>query len=77
MNQGKQFWISALLSSLTMALIMSGVISGAKMGFSAQWPPVWLSSFLVAWPCALALNLTVLPKVRQLSQWLASSKVQS
>lgn len=28
----KQFWVTAILSSLTMAMIMSGVISGYKWG---------------------------------------------
>ncbi|MDF2155234.1 DUF2798 domain-containing protein [Vibrio sp. CAU 1672] len=73
----KQFWISSLLSSLTMALIMSGVLSGYRLGFNAEWPPVWLESFSLAWPCALLLNLTVLPQVRRLSAWLATSKAIS
>ncbi|WP_159651082.1 DUF2798 domain-containing protein [Vibrio atypicus] len=70
----KQFWISALLSSFTMAVIMSGLLSGYKLGFSAEWPSVWLQSFSLAWPCALALNLTVLPQVRKLAAWLAAPK---
>ncbi|EGQ9329710.1 TPA: DUF2798 domain-containing protein [Vibrio vulnificus] len=51
---------------------MSGLISGYKMGFSADWPPIWLQSFTIAWPCALLLNLTVLPQVRKMAAWLAS-----
>jgi len=70
----RQFWISALLSSFTMAVIMSGLLSGYKLGFSAEWPSVWLQSFSLAWPCALALNLTVLPQVRKLAAWLAAPK---
>ncbi|WP_159737651.1 DUF2798 domain-containing protein [Vibrio atypicus] len=70
----KQFWISALLSSFTMAVIMSGLLSGYKLGFSAEWPSVWLQSFSLAWPCALALNLTVLPQVHKLAAWLAAPK---
>ncbi|PMJ66501.1 MFS transporter permease [Vibrio splendidus] len=58
------------LSSLTMATIMSGLISGYKMGFSHEWPPIWLQSFLIAWPCAITLNLTVLPLIRKLSAWI-------
>ena len=71
----KQFWISALLSSLTMALIMSGLISGYRLGFSSQWPAIWLDSFILAWPVALTLNLTVLPQIRKLSAWLANINV--
>ncbi|WP_281629602.1 DUF2798 domain-containing protein [Vibrio sp. St2] len=67
----KHFWISALLSSLTMAVIMSGLISGYKLGFSSEWPAIWLDSFILAWPAALVLNLTVLPLIRKLSYWLA------
>ncbi|WP_394143562.1 DUF2798 domain-containing protein [Vibrio atypicus] len=70
----RQFWISALLSSFTMAVIMSGLLSGYKLGFSTEWPSVWLQSFSLAWPCALALNLTVLPQVRKLAAWLAAPK---
>ncbi|MBY6195784.1 DUF2798 domain-containing protein [Vibrio hangzhouensis] len=70
----KQFWLSTLLSSLTMAIMMSGIISGYKLGFSSDWPPVWLQSFLLAWPCALLLNLTVLPQVRHFAAWLSQPK---
>ena len=62
----KQFWVTAILSSLTIATIMSGLISGYKMGFSHEW----LQSFLIAWPCAITLNLTVLPLIRKLSAWI-------
>ncbi|MDA0117456.1 MULTISPECIES: DUF2798 domain-containing protein [Vibrio] len=73
----KHFWISALLSSLTMAVIMSGLISGYKLGFSSEWPAIWLDSFILAWPAALVLNLTVLPLIRKLSSWLAGGGVVS
>jgi len=71
----KQFWYTALLSSFTMALIMSGVLSGYKIGFSSEWPANWLNSFLIAWPLALLLNLTALPQIRKLAFWLAEPKV--
>ncbi|USD63027.1 DUF2798 domain-containing protein [Vibrio sp. SCSIO 43140] len=70
----KQFWLTALLSSLAMALMMSGIISGYKMGFSADWPETWVKSFLIAWPCALLLNLTVLPKIRAFAAWCCQPK---
>lgn len=69
-----QFWLTALLSSLTMATMMSGIISGYKMGFNAEWPAVWASSFMVAWPCALLLNLTVLPRIRAFAHGVVSQK---
>ncbi len=69
----KQFWFSALLSSLTMAIIMSGLLSGYKLGFNHLWPAIWFDSFIIAWPVALTLNLTVLPQVRKLSSWLAGT----
>ncbi len=72
----KQFWLTALLGSFIMALIMSGVLSGYKIGFSAKWPERWFESFLVAWPLALILNLTVLPHVRRLAFWLAEPSVE-
>ncbi|ELV8725617.1 DUF2798 domain-containing protein [Vibrio fluvialis] len=67
----KQFWLTALMSSFVMALIMSGVLSGYKLGFNAQWPPIWLNGFTIAWPLALLLNLTVLPQIRNLAAWLS------
>ncbi len=71
----KQFWITALLSSFAMAVIMSGLISGYRLGFNHQWPAIWLDSFILAWPVALFLNLTVLPQIRKLSAWLANVNV--
>ncbi|KAA8602860.1 MULTISPECIES: DUF2798 domain-containing protein [Vibrio] len=73
----KQFWVTALLSSLTMATIMSGVISGYKMGFSHEWPSIWLQSFFIAWPCAFTLNLTVLPLIRKFAAWICKPKAKT
>ncbi|MEL0607377.1 DUF2798 domain-containing protein [Vibrio echinoideorum] len=73
----KQFWVTAILSSLTMAMIMSGVISGYKMGVSHEWPPIWLQSFFIAWPCALTLNLTVLPLIRRLAAWICKPRTKA
>ncbi|WP_434763543.1 DUF2798 domain-containing protein [Vibrio fortis] len=70
----KLHYVTATLSSLVMALLMSGIISGTKMGFSHEWPPVWLNSFLMAWPCALVLSLTLLPKVRKLAEWICKPR---
>ncbi|USH04490.1 DUF2798 domain-containing protein [Grimontia kaedaensis] len=69
----KRFWITTALSTLVMAIAMSGLISGYKMGFSADWPQAWGQSFVVAWPCAFLLSVTVLPKVKQFSEWLAEA----
>ncbi|MBW3695227.1 DUF2798 domain-containing protein [Vibrio sp. T187] len=65
----KQVWLNTFLSSFVMAAIMSGIISGTKMGFSAEWPPIWLQSFTMSWPCALVLGFTVLPLIRKFSVW--------
>ncbi|KXF82817.1 DUF2798 domain-containing protein [Enterovibrio coralii] len=70
--KNKQFWISTTISTATMAMMMSGVISGYKMGFSSDWPAIWLDSFQIAWPCAFILNLTVLPQVRKAASWLSA-----
>jgi hypothetical protein len=67
----KQFWLTAVMSSFTMALMMSGIISLSKMGMSWDWFYSWPFSFLIAWPCALLLNLTLLPKIRSLAERLA------
>ncbi|WP_366873050.1 DUF2798 domain-containing protein [uncultured Shewanella sp.] len=71
--RNKEFWLTSVLSSLTMASMMSGLISGYKMGFSSEWLPVWAQSFLIAWPFALFLNLTVLPQLRTFTAWLCRS----
>ncbi|MDK9739710.1 DUF2798 domain-containing protein [Vibrio sp. D404a] len=70
----KLHYVTAVLSSLIMALLMSGIISGTKMGFSHDWPPVWFNSFLVAWPCALTLSLTLLPQVKKLAEWICKPR---
>ncbi len=70
----KQFWVSTLLSSVTMALLMSGTISAIRMGgFSMHWLSVWANGFLIAWPVAIFANLTILPKIRQLAAWLCTN----
>ncbi|MGF1752675.1 DUF2798 domain-containing protein [Vibrio makurazakiensis] len=72
----KQMWLNTILSSFVMAAIMSGIISGSKMHFSAEWPPIWLQSFTMSWPCALVLSFTVLPQVRKFSAWLTTPRVK-
>lgn len=67
----KERLIQALLGSMFMALMMSGVISLSKVGLNLHWLSSWRDSFLVAWPVAFALNLTVMPKVRLFAHWLA------
>lgn len=67
----KQFCVSALLSSVTMALLMSGSMSAIRMGgFSSEWVSAWMNGFTIAWPVAIVANLTVLPKIRELAAWL-------
>ena len=67
----KQFWVSALLSSVTMALIMSGSMSAIRMGgFSSEWLSAWMNGFTIAWPVAIFANLTILPKIREFAAWL-------
>ncbi|ENM5728998.1 DUF2798 domain-containing protein [Vibrio mimicus] len=67
----KEILIQAILGSLFMALMMSGVISLSKVGLNLQWLSAWRDSFFVAWPVAFALNLTVMPKIRRVAHWLA------
>ncbi|ENM5772386.1 DUF2798 domain-containing protein [Vibrio mimicus] len=67
----KEILIQAILGSLFMALMMSGVISLSKAGLNLQWLSAWRDSFFVAWPVAFALNLTVMPKIRRVAHWLA------
>lgn len=67
----KEALVTAFLSSLTMATLMSGIISLSKLGFTAEWLVAWRQGFTVAWPCALLLSLTLQPQVRRLAKWLA------
>ncbi|RTZ17902.1 DUF2798 domain-containing protein [Vibrio aquaticus] len=67
-----QFWITSVLSSFSMAVLMSGIITASKVGFNDLWPAAWLSSLIIAWPCALLLNFTILPKIKMFSEWLAT-----
>ncbi|AMO55411.1 MFS transporter permease [Endozoicomonas montiporae] len=68
----KEFLINCFLSSVFMTLMMSGVISGTKVGFGSAWLGYWTESFLFAWPLALIFNMTIVPQVRGLSIWLAN-----
>ncbi|GLR74207.1 DUF2798 domain-containing protein [Aliivibrio sifiae] len=71
----KQFWLSALLSSITMALLMSGSMSAIRMGgVSLEWVSAWMEGFTIAWPVAIVANLTILPKIRQFTTWLCRDK---
>ncbi|NIY84127.1 DUF2798 domain-containing protein [Vibrio hepatarius] len=73
----KQFLVTTLLSSFTMAFLMSGLMSGINLGFNAAWPAIWMKGFVLAWPSALLLNLTILPQVRKLSAWIINPNVVS
>ncbi|END5390062.1 DUF2798 domain-containing protein [Vibrio vulnificus] len=41
------------------------MLQSARLTLWVDRPPIWLQSFSIAWPCALLLNLTVLPRVRK------------
>ncbi|CAH0533664.1 hypothetical protein VST7929_01535 [Vibrio stylophorae] len=66
-----QFWLTAVLSSLTMASCMSGVLTTINTGIDAMLLNRWFHSFSIAWPIALTLNLLILPQVRRLAAWLS------
>lgn len=71
----KQYWLTALLSSLTMALLMSAAMSAIRMEeISMAWVAAWMHGFTIAWPVAILANLTILPKIRQLSAWLCRNE---
>lgn len=70
-----QFWITSVLSSFSMAVMMSGIITASKVGFNDLLPAAWLSSLIIGWPCALFLNITILPKIKTASNKLASKLV--
>nr|WP_086939191.1 DUF2798 domain-containing protein [Thaumasiovibrio occultus] len=67
-----QFWTTAILSSLTMALCMSGVLTSINTGIDSEWHLRWARSFSMAWPVALTMNILVLPKIRQLAAHIAA-----
>ncbi|ELK2036096.1 DUF2798 domain-containing protein [Vibrio vulnificus] len=48
------------------------MLQSARLTLWVDRPPIWLQSFSIDWPCALLLNLTVLPQVRKMAAWLAS-----
>ncbi|WP_159739066.1 DUF2798 domain-containing protein [Vibrio atypicus] len=67
----KERLFQAILGSLFMAMMMSGVITLNKVGLNLQWLSLWRDSFFIAWPVAFALNLTVMPKICHFAHWLA------
>lgn len=70
----RERWITTILSTFTMALLMSGVITGIRLGvLDLVWLQVWGESFLLAWPVALLASVVLLPQVRRFSLWLCAS----
>ncbi|NVD08722.1 DUF2798 domain-containing protein [Vibrio sp. JPW-9-11-11] len=68
----KEKLFQAVLGSLFMALMMSGVISLSKSGLNVEWLEAWANAFVVAWPVAFVLNVTIMPQVRRFATWLAN-----
>ncbi|BDY06544.1 DUF2798 domain-containing protein [Ferrimonas sp. YFM] len=75
MNRPKLL-ITALLGSFTMGLIMSAALTTIHTGFDANWTLRWGESFLMAWPLAFLLSLTVMPRVAELAGSLISEPVR-
>jgi hypothetical protein len=72
----RYFWISGVLSSLTMAFVMSGIMSGYQIGFGPHWFSAWFHGFTLSWPTAFILNVTVLPQIRKLANRLSQTTLK-
>jgi hypothetical protein len=65
----------ALFMSLSMAFIMSGVLTAIYHGFE-DFISNWMYGFSVAWPIAFPAVLVIAPRVRRVVQRL-TSQIQS
>ncbi|MCY9844003.1 DUF2798 domain-containing protein [Vibrio caribbeanicus] len=72
----RYFWTSGVLSSLTMAFVVSGIMSGYQIGFGSHWFSAWFHGFAISWPTAFILNVTVLPQIRKLANRLSQTTLK-
>lgn len=64
----------AVIMSLLMAGIMSGVITAVNRDIGAGYLLAWGRSFIVAWPIAFPLILVLAPRVRAFVEYLGRSR---
>lgn len=64
----KQKIIFAFFMSLTMTLIISGVLSVINIGFTADLLSSWLKSFSIVFPIAFPSAIFVAPLAKKLTE---------
>lgn len=63
--------ITGVLMTTAMALTLSGFFSFLNLGFTPEWPLVWLKSFLMGWPVGFVVSALVGGRVQKLAARLA------
>ncbi len=62
----------ALLMSLSMAFIMTGIITFLNTGYDMHFVARWLHAFVIAWPIAFVCIRLLAGRVRGLANHIAS-----
>ncbi|MBR9862904.1 MAG: DUF2798 domain-containing protein [Rhodobacteraceae bacterium] len=63
----------AVVMSGFMSVALSGVFTGLEFGLTLNWLAHWGQSILIAWPVAIALDLSFGSNLRRISGALAAS----
>jgi Protein of unknown function (DUF2798) len=64
----------AFFMSLTMAFLMSGVLSAIHLGLVPGFVGSWMRAFALTWPIAFPLVLFSAPQVRKLVEALSRTR---
>jgi hypothetical protein len=67
------YLFGAFLSGI-MVSVVSAVVLLVNRGLTAEFPALWLKSFLSAWPVAFPTVLLVAPTVRRCVNYLTSPR---
>ena len=59
--------VFAALMSLSMAFLVSGVLTALRLGINAYLPVEWMKAFATAWPVVFASVLVIRPRITRLT----------
>lgn len=62
--------ITGVLTTTAIARALSGFFALLTAGFTAEWPGLWLSRFLMGWPVGFAVSAIVAGQVQRLAAQL-------
>lgn len=65
--------IAGVLMTTAMAGALSGFFTFLVVGFTAEWPGLWLSRFLMGWPVGFVVSAIVVSPIQKLAARLAGA----